>query len=139
MGGFVVFFGSYVLFLWSRGDQSIWILTPIVVLAFLLPLFHSLTVTVDANLIEVAFGIGVIRKRFFVEDVASAETTKSHWYNGWGIRLIHKGWLYNVSGYDVVQLNLHNGRVVQIGTDDPSGLLAAIQTQLQRQKQPAGN
>lgn len=139
LGGFTVFFGGYLLFVWSRGDQSIWILTPILILGLLLPLFHSLTVTVDTNLIEVAFGIGIIRKRFFMEDVASVEATKSHWYNGWGIRLIHKGWLYNVSGYDVVQLNLRNGRVVQIGTNDPNGLLSAIETQLQRTSQPVSH
>ena len=41
--------------------------------------------------------------------------------------MIRGGWLYNISGYDAVQLNMRNGKVVQIGTDEQAVLLEAIE------------
>jgi len=51
----------------------------------------------------------------------SAKTTKNHWYYEWGIR----GWLwpkmriYNVSGFDAVEIKVKNGKTYRIGTDEP--------------------
>lgn len=35
--------------------------------------------------------------------------------------------MYNVAGYDAVELELRSGRVFRIGTDEPDALLAAIE------------
>ena len=53
---------------------------------------------------------------------------KNRWYNGWGIRLIPRGWIFNVSGFDAVEIQMKNGRRYRIGTDEPEALLAAIQS-----------
>jgi len=37
------------------------------------------------------------------------------------------GWLWNVWGFRAVKFVLRNGRRVTLGTDDPQGLLTAIQ------------
>lgn len=78
------------------------------------------------NDISLAFGPGLIRKSFMVADIEHTVIVRTHWYNGWGIKLIRGGWLYNVSGLDAVQISMRNGKIYQIGTDEPQQLLAAI-------------
>jgi len=105
-------------------DVSLWI----AVLFLALPvLFGSLTVTVDEERIEVRFGPGVIRFRIALADVASCRPVRNPWIAGWGIRWIGTGWLFNVSGLDAVELALKNGRMLRIGTDEPTSLCAAIE------------
>jgi hypothetical protein len=43
-----------------------------------------------------------------------------------GIHHTPYGWLYNVSGFDVVAITLRDGRKFAVGTDDPHGLITAI-------------
>jgi hypothetical protein len=94
----------------------------------ILVLFHSLTVRVSANDIVLAFGIGLVRKSFVVNDIQSAAVVRNRWYHGWGIKKIRGGWLYNVSGFDAVEIQLENGRTSRIGTDEPDRLHAAIES-----------
>lgn len=75
-----------------------------------------------------SFGSGVIRKRFRVEDIRTARSVRNPWYYGWGIRLTPQGWLFNVSGFDAVELELNSNRKFRIGTDEPHRLRAAIHT-----------
>ncbi len=89
-------------------------------------LFNSLTVAVGDGAVEVRFGPGLIRKRWALDEFASAAVVRSKWYHGWGIHWGPKGWLYNVSGFDAVELVRKNGRVLRIGTDDPAGLEQAL-------------
>jgi len=91
-------------------------------------LFHSLTVQVSRDEILLTFGIGLIRKRFVVADIQSCAAVRNRWYYGWGVKLTPHGWLYNVSGFDAVEIELRNGRKYRIGTDEPAELLAAIQS-----------
>ena len=42
------------------------------------------------------------------------------------MRKIRNGWMYNVWGLDAVQLELQSGKSFRIGTDDPDGLVAAL-------------
>lgn len=115
----------------AASDAPWWIVVfPIVVFPTLLILFHSLTITVTASEVTAAFGIGVIRKTVLLEDVEEVSATKSRWFHGWGIRKVKRGWLFNVSGFNVVSMTLKNGRIVQFGTDEPEELLVAIQTAL---------
>ena len=48
------------------------------------------------------------------------------WYHGWGIHWVGSGWVYNVSGWEAVEIVMRNGRRHRIGTDDPNGLAQAI-------------
>lgn len=90
-------------------------------------IFWSLTVVVTQDRLAVWFGPGLIRKTFLVSDIHDARLVRNPWYYGWGIRLTPHGWLFNVSGFDAVELELTNHRKFRIGTDDPQQLLAAIQ------------
>jgi uncharacterized membrane protein YeaQ/YmgE (transglycosylase-associated protein family) len=99
-----------------------------VMCASIVALFHSLTVRVSRNDISLSFGIGLIRKRFLIDEIKSATIVRNRWYNGWGIRKIWGGWLYNVSGFDAVEIQLKNDRKYRIGTDQPCELLAAVES-----------
>ncbi len=72
--------------------------------------------------------IGLIRKSFLVDELETAAAVRNRWYHGWGIRKILGGWLYNVSGFDAVELRLKHGGRYRIGTDQPAELLAAIES-----------
>ena len=94
-------------------------------------LFDSLTVRVSHDLVEISFGIGIIRKQFDVGNIRRARVVKNKWYYGWGIRLTPHGWLYNVSGLDAVEILMDNGKQYRIGTDQPNELENAINTVIQ--------
>ena len=100
----------------------------IIALFLVLALFHALTVRVSEDRIDLSFGIGLIRKRIAIEDIESSSDVKNRWYYGWGIRKIKSGWMFNVSGFDAVEIRCGNGRRFRIGTDEPRKLLKAIES-----------
>jgi hypothetical protein len=102
----------------------------VAVVAVMLALFSTLTVVVDDRTLSLSFGLGALRREVVLADVAAARKVRNHWYAGWGVRVIPGGRLYNVGGLDAVELELDNGRVVRVGTDEPDALLAAVQAAL---------
>ena len=94
-------------------------------------LFYGLTTKVTRDAITVSFGIGIIRKRIPLKRIRTVKTVKSPWYYGWGIRIIPKGILYNISGTDGVELKFNDtSRIVRIGTKDSSTLKKEIEKRL---------
>ncbi len=93
-------------------------------------LMGTLTVEVDDAQVRLRFGVGMVRKSFRLDEIASCRPVRNKWWWGWGIRLIPGGWLYNVSGLDAVELVLNNGKVFRIGTDEPQVLSDFLQLKL---------
>ena len=95
---------------------------------FILASFGSLQVIIDEKYLRIKFGYGIYQKKFSLDDVTSAKTVKNHWYYGWGIRgwLWPKMWIYNVSGFDAIEIKLKNGKTYRIGTDEPKQLEQTI-------------
>ncbi|MGA1876415.1 MAG: hypothetical protein ACMUIA_12490 [bacterium] len=89
-------------------------------------LFWSLTVEVRPGTLRLKFGPGLIRKTIPMSKIQGCRTVRNPWYYGWGIHLTPRGWLYNVSGFEAVELDLAGGRHVRIGTDEPEKLGQAI-------------
>lgn len=104
------------------------ITTLMVLVLFILASFTTLTVSIDKNYLRIKFGYGIFRKLFPLNEIVSATSVKNHWYYGWGIRLWlwPKMWIYNISGFDAVEIIMKNGKVYRIGTDDPSELEIAV-------------
>ena len=98
----------------------------LVVAAVLLLGFSALTVEVDDEAIRLRFGVGLVRKRIPLADVSAWRAVRNPWYAGWGIRLGPRGVLWNVSGFDGVELDLPGGRRFRVGTDEPDALVSAI-------------
>lgn len=121
--GVIVFIG-YLNVL--TGFNNPFALAALIVLLVILKLFSSLTVTVDDKRIKIQFGLGVFPKVFQLKDIASYAVVKNPWYYGWGIRYTPRGWLFNVSGYSAIELQMSNGKRFRIGTDEPDSLASAI-------------
>jgi hypothetical protein len=102
----------------------------IIFFLIILSLFSHLTVIGYMNYLEIKFGIGLIRKKFNYQDIRDSSIEKNPWYYGWGIRKIPGGWLYNVSGSESVQLNMKNGKMYRIGTDEPKRLAEFIKSRI---------
>ena len=90
--------------------------------------FSSLTITIDDTTLRAAFGPGWITKSVPIGEIASARPVPVRWWYGWGIRLTPHGGLYNVSGWDAVEIALRNGRRFCLGTDQPGELVHAIES-----------
>ncbi|MFA6533991.1 MAG: hypothetical protein WCT37_02345 [Patescibacteria group bacterium] len=95
---------------------------------FILASFLSLQVIIDKKYLRIKFGYGIYQRKFSLNDIISAKTVRNHWYYGWGIRgwLWPKMWVYNVSGFDAVEIKLKNGRTYRLGTDEPKKLEQTI-------------
>ena len=99
-----------------------------ILILFILASFATLTVSIDESYFRIKFGYGIFARKFALDQIASVKAVKNHWYYGWGIRL----WLwpkigiYNVSGFDAVEITMKNGEVCRIGTDVPEELETAI-------------
>ena len=97
------------------------------ILIIFLFLFYNLTVTVTSETVHCSFGVGLISRTIAIDHIQEAYPVRNPWYFGWGIRVIPGGWMFNVSGLDAVELKLKSNGKFRIGTDDPVGLLSALQ------------
>jgi len=135
----VVTLAVLVLFAWAHitasdeppsADSGINLLVTatMALILFILASFGSLQVIIDRKYVRIKFGYGIYRKKFSLTDILSAKTVKNHWWYGWGIRgwLWPKMWIYNVSGFDAVEIKLKNGKTYRIGTDEPKKLEQTI-------------
>lgn len=95
---------------------------------FVLMSFSTLTIAVGKQFLSVRFGWGVFRKTFAVNEITLVSRVKNRWYCGWGIRvwLWPKTWLFNVSGFDAVEITMKDGAIYRIGTDEPEKLETTI-------------
>ena len=131
-GSWVVVFGVLAVVMLALGEKEAAIVLGLITVmlavinGIVFALFHSLTVRVSRSEIALSFGVGLIRKQFPIGDISSASIVQNRWYNGFGIRKIRGGWLYNVSGFDAIEIQLKNERKYRIGTNQPKELLAAV-------------
>jgi hypothetical protein len=102
----------------------------LMIILICLALFYSLTATISEKFLEIRFGVGLIRKRFPLKDIASCRSVKNSWFYGWGIHMTPHGWLYNVSGLDAVEITTKSGKKYRIGTDVPLELEQALHSVL---------
>lgn len=83
---------------------------------------------IDGEYLRIKFGYGIYKKKFLLNEIATVKTVKNHWYYGWGIRewLWPRMWIYNISGFDAVEIIMKNGKIYRIGTDEPKKLEQVI-------------
>jgi len=67
-------------------------------------------------------------------EIERCSPVRNKWYYGWGIRRLERGWMYNVSGLDAVEICMKNGKIYRIGTDEPETLCNFIQERLTKSK-----
>jgi hypothetical protein len=103
------------------------VLAGVPILLLMTWLFYSLTVEVSNGELRWRFGLGLIHKRVPLDQIASAEPIRTSLIDGWGIHWGRFGWLYNVSGFDAVQIKLRSGKKFALGTDEPKVLAEHLQ------------
>ena len=103
-----------------------------IILLVCLVLFYRLKISIEDETLSASFGLGVIRKKIPLSEIASCEPIRIRWWYGWGVHLTPRGWLYNVSGFDAVAITLRDGKKLALGTDDPDGLVTAIRDSIVR-------
>ena len=89
-------------------------------------IFSRLTIEVDDSEVRATFGRGWPRKAVPLADANLVRRVRNRWWYGFGIRKVPRGWMWNVWGLDAVELELSNGKVLRLGTDEPDTLLAAL-------------
>ena len=92
----------------------------------LLGVFSTLSISVDDAALHLRFGVGLVRKSIALAGIRHFSRTRTRWYHGWGIHFAPGGMIYNVSGFDAVELVLDSGKRVRLGTDDPEALVSAL-------------
>ena len=97
-------------------------------IVFILASFVTLTTSIDEKYLRIKFGYGIFAKMFPLDQIASVRSVKNHWYYGWGIKVWFWPymWVYNVSGFDAVEIIMRDGKIYRIGTDVPGELETAI-------------
>lgn len=90
--------------------------------------FFTLTVKIDDKHVIIKFWYWIYSTKFSLEKIESEKRVKNHWFCWWGIRFWF--WpnmkIYNVSGFDAVELTMKNWNIYRIGTDEPKKLEKAI-------------
>lgn len=122
----------YAVILTQTG-LNLLILFIMALILFILASFSTLQVIVDENHLRIKFGYGIYRKKFPLHEIASAKKVKNRWYYGWGIRVGFWPymWIYNVSGFDAIEMVMKDGKRYRIGTDQPEELEQAILQSIQ--------
>jgi len=117
----------------TQSDFNSVILATMVFILFLLVSFSSLKVIIDENYLRIKFGYGIFRKRFSLKEIISVKIVRNPWYYGWGIRrwVWPRMWIFNVSGFDAIEIKMKNGEVYRIGTDEPKKLEQTIKKAIQ--------
>jgi len=105
-------------------------LVGLTIMLIVLGLFATLTVQIGAQKIRIHFGFGLVRKDFLIKEIVGYRVVENPWTYGWGIRFTPRGWLYSVSGFSAIELQMKSGKFYRIGTDDPSGFARALENAL---------
>lgn len=91
-------------------------------------MFTSLTVEIAEEQLRFWFGIGMVRKTIALSEIQSTRAIKNPWYYFWGVKSIPGGWFYAVAPGAAIEMTLRDGRILQLGTDQPDNLSRAIET-----------
>ncbi len=120
--------GLAIAILWGVADGPVaiirWVMIPI--LSLVLLTFSSLTIEIEDGVLQWYFGPGFWKQRVLVDDIAETHPVRNMAIMGWGIRFFGRGWLYNVSGLDAVEIKMESGKCFRLGTDEPDALQAAL-------------
>ena len=101
----------------------------VIVLLAAIALFYALTTEIRDDTLYIRMGIGLIRKKVPLSNIAQARVVRIPLIAGLGIHgLPGVSWVWNVSGRGGVQLDFVKGGRLIVGTDEPEELLRAIES-----------
>ena len=99
----------------------------VIALLVAIVLFYALTIEIKEDTLYIRMGIGLIRKKVLLSEIAQARVVRIPLLAGWGIHgLPGVSWVWNVSGRDGVRLDFVKGGRLIVGSDEPEALVNAI-------------
>jgi len=112
----------------SDSGTNLAVTAVMLLILLILASFSTLTTSIDDTYLKIKFGYGLFKKKFLLSEISSATSVKNRWYYGWGIKVWFWPymWIYNISGFDAVEIRMKNGKIYRIGTDTPKELEEAI-------------
>ena len=90
-------------------------------------MFYALTVEIAEEKLKFWFGIGLVCKTIALSEIQTTKEVKNPWYYFWGIKSIPGGWFYAIAPGTAVEIELRDGRIIQLGTNQPGKLNQAIE------------
>jgi hypothetical protein len=93
-------------------------------------LFGALEVRVTTAALHWRFGIGLLRFEISLSEIESIKAVRTSVASGWGIHRTRRGWVYNVAGFDALEVQQKSGTIVLIGTDEPVVLRRVLERAL---------
>ena len=97
-------------------------------LGIIILVFCRLNVDLDPTELRWSMTFGWPCGRIPIADIAGAEIIPVTFWMGIGIHLTLRGWVWNVALGKGVRIRKRDGIAIVLGTDDPEGLLTAIQS-----------
>ncbi|TKB46815.1 hypothetical protein FCL40_17330 [Ferrimonas sediminicola] len=89
-------------------------------------LLISLTIEVHPGFLRWYFGPRVWRRQLSLSEIDQVSVIGRSEDGRWPIHLGRSGWVYQVSGHYAVELRLHCGKIIRLGTDNPYEVVNAI-------------
>lgn len=114
-------------------EGPLWVFfLPSGVLIFFASLFATLTVEDDDDALLLEFGpLNLCRKRIPYDEMNAVSRTRSRFIDGWGVRYrLGHGWMFNIWGYDCIEIRRGEAKPFFVGTNDPQGLLDFLEAKL---------
>ncbi len=101
-------------------------------LAWLAPCFHHLTVQDQGDVLGIRFGpIPLFCRTVRYDDIARVEVGRTLLLDGWGIHMsIRGGWVWNLWGRACVVVRFINGGTLRIGSDDAESLARFLRSRV---------
>ena len=124
IGYFLLFVAFSFIILHLRTDL---ISFPVMIIGISLIIpFCTMTTNVNEEKLTIKIGIGLLRRKILLKDIATSQKVRTLQIYGLGIRYIKGGKMYRIGGTSSVELILHNGTKAIVGTNDTDGLISAI-------------
>ena len=94
--------------------------------------FRNLTVSDEGTELLICFGpLPLFKRRLKYSELEKVEQARSTVMDGWGIHMSPSGgWVWNLWGYDCVDVWYRQGRKLRIGTDDPVALTQFLKSKV---------
>lgn len=120
----------FLLMLMLETGFTGWALIAFVIFLLCLVTFASLTTEVRPDQLTLLFGPGLLRTSILLDAVDNLRPIEIDPRAGSAIYALYNVWFYNLAGLKAVEMDMLDGRVIRVGTDDPVELARAIENAL---------
>lgn len=116
---------------WQEPGGALLIAAAGLMLLYLAGAFGQLSVADDDDALLIAFGpLPLFWRRIPYAKMRAASVARTTFWDGWGIHWsLRGGWVWNLWGYDCVEIQLDRGKVF-VGTDQPKLLSEFLQSRI---------